>query len=194
MRASTISAARLPFATALRVVRWSLAIVCVAMAAFVGLAVLDEACDTSGNPFLVLSGHYEGDWVLTDHSRALHPEHAPAHERLRLRVTEAIQTLDEAGYRKHMPAKPFDVARGIVAWNDVEAPCLVRVEDPWPLPRVVYQSTDPPFGDVGYGSYFAIAMDASLSPARERLFVTLGDDIHLSYERADAPWYWRALE
>lgn len=193
MRASTIFAARLPFATALRVVRWSLAIVCVAMAAFVGLAVLDEACDTSGNPFLVLAGNYEGEWVLTDHSRALHPEHAAARERLRVRVTEAIQTLDEAGYRKHMPARPFDVAHVVVAWNGVETPCIVRAGDA-ALPHVIYQSTAKPFGDVGYGSYFTITMDSSLSPARERLCVGLGDDIYLSYERADAPWYWRALE
>ncbi|MFN0245223.1 MAG: hypothetical protein ACKVWV_20250 [Planctomycetota bacterium] len=194
MSTNTAAATRLPFTRSLRIVRWSLAIVLVATVAFTGLGVLDEACDTSSNPFLVLAGNYQGDWVLTEQSRTKHPEHASARERLRLRVTEPVQALDEAGYRKRMPAKPFDVARVVVAWNDVEAPCLVRVEASWPLPRVVYQSTEKPFGDVGYGSYFAIAMDSSLSPARERLYVGLGDDIHLSYARGDAPWYWRVID
>lgn len=194
MGASTISGTRAPFTFSLRLVGWSLAIVCVATVSLIALVVLREACDPSGDPHVLLAGRYQGDWQLTDESRALHPELAAAHERLRMRVVQPIRALDAEGYRTHMPERPFDVARTIVAWNEIEAPCLLRVEDPWQLPRVIYQPTSERLGNIGYGSYFSIAMDSSLSPACERLYVTLGDGMGLAYRRAEVAWYWRAID
>lgn len=39
-----------------------------------------------------------------------------------------------------------------------------------------------------------IAMDSSPVPTREYLFVRLGDDLLLSYQRADVHWFWRWID